>query len=267
MKKISLGALCLLAFFCMISVFLIGGQLAAYIWNVAVFIFSPIAIIALLIQLIVLMVFLIKKKNVSWNIRFIAVTFVMALPITVLLGISPVTYPTNANSHDTIIATIPVEDAVIFGGKEYRSHAMWPSECYAYDIVKEPHDVGSKNLEDYGIYNCDVYSPVSGTVIATENNEPDITPNTDEFTSSMGNYIYIKIDGHDSYLILAHFKQDSISVGVGDHVEQKQLVGKVGNSGTTSEPHLHVQHQRNNPLDMTFPSCAEGLPIIFSDRK
>lgn len=264
MKKVLLGVLCLLACFCIISAFLIGGQLAAYIWNVAVFIFAPIAIIALLIQLITLTFSLIMKKKVTWNICFIVVTIAFALPITVLFGISPVTYPTNANPGDAIIASMPVEDAVVFGGKEYKSHAMWPSECYAYDIVKEPHDVGSKNLEDYGIYNCDVYSPVSGTVITIENNEPDIIPNTDEFTSSMGNYIYIKIDVQDTYLILAHFKQGSISVNVGDHVDQNQLIGKVGNSGTTSEPHLHIQHQRNNPIDMLFPSCAEGLPIIFN---
>ena len=165
---------------------------------------------------------------------------------------------------DAIIAAMPVDDAVLFGGKEYKSHAMWPSECYAYDIVKEPHDVGSPALEDYGIYNCDVYSPVSGTVIATLNSEPDIVPNTEEFTSSLGNYIYIKIDNSDTYFILAHFKQNSITVNVGDHVEQNQVIGKAGNSGTTSEPHLHIQHQRNNPLDMVFPICAEGLPISFN---
>ena len=263
MKKAALGVLCFLAFFCIISIYFIGGQFAAYIWIIAVFILAPAAIIALLIQLIILVVSLRKKKRISWNICYIVVTIVFALPITVLFGISPVSYPTNANPDDAIIAAIPVEDAVLFGGKEHKSHAMWPSECYAYDIVKEPHDVGSKNLDDYGIYNCDVYSPISGTVIATENNEPDITPNTDEFTSYTGNYIYIKIDGKDTYLILAHFKQGSISVNVGDHVEQNQLIGEVGNSGTTSEPHLHIQHQRNNPINMAFPSCAEGLPIIF----
>lgn len=34
-----------------------------------------------------------------------------------------------------------------------------------------------------------------------------------------------------------------------------------GNSVTTSEPHLHMQHQRNNPMEMKFPVCAEGLPM------
>lgn len=57
--------------------------------------------------------------------------------------------------------------------------------------------------------------------------------------------------------------QDSIEVSVGEHIDIGDVIGKVGNSGTTSEPHLHIQHQRNNPLEMKFPVCAEGLPITF----
>ena len=191
MKKIALGALCFFAFFCIISVYFIGGQFAAYIWNIAVFILAPIAMILLIIQLIVLIVSLCKKKRLFLNITYIAITIIFVLPITVLFGVSTVTYPTNAKPKDAVTVTMPINDAVVFGGKEYKSHAMWPSERYAYDIVKEPHDVG-------------------------------------------------------------------------DHIEQKQVLGKVGNSGTTSEPHLHIQHQRNNPKNMVFPTCAEGLPLIFN---
>ena len=267
MKKIGMTALCLLAFLCVIGVFLIGGQIAVYCWNIAVFILAPAAIIGLLIQLLILTVALCKKKKIIWNICFLAITVVFALPIAVLFGISPVSYPTTADPDDVVSASMPVENAVLFGGKNYKAHAMWPSECYAYDIVKRPHDVGSENLSDYGIYNCDVYAPVSGTVIAIENHEPDITPNTDTFTSALGNYVSIKIDNRDTYLVLAHFKQNSLLVNVGDHVEQNQLIGKVGNSGTTSEPHLHMQHQRNNPLKVIFPTCVEGLPICFDTNK
>ena len=158
---------------------------------------------------------------------------------------------------------MPVENAVVFGGKEYKTHAMWPSECYAYDILTEPYDVGSVNLNDYGVFNADVISPVFGTVIAMENSEQDITPNIDEFTSTLGNYIYLKVDETNTYLILAHLKQNSIAVSVGDHLSEGEFIGKVGNSGTTSEPHLHIQHQRTNPMNDIFPTCAEGLPINF----
>ena len=262
-KKISLGVLCAIAIACVLCVYGVGGQIGAYMWNAAVFVLAPMAVLALLVQMVILTTMLCKRKRVTWNIIFIAVSIVFALPITVLVGISPITYPTNANPNDGITVVMPVENAVLFGGKEYKTHAMWPSECYAYDILAEPHDVGSENLNDYGVFGADVISPVFGTVIAMENSEQDIAPNTDEFISSLGNYIFLKIDETKTYLILAHLKQNSIEVSVGDHLDEGEFIGKVGNSGTTSEPHLHVQHQRTNPMDAVFPTCAEGLPINF----
>lgn len=56
------------------------------------------------------------------------------------------------------MATIPVEEFCFFGGKDYRTHAIWPSECYAYDILSEPYDIGAADLKSYGIYDADVLS-------------------------------------------------------------------------------------------------------------
>lgn len=263
MKKIILGLLSTIAILCMIFIFLMGGQIGAYAWNLAVFVFAPFAVLGLIIQLIILMISLFRRKNILWNILFIAISIVFTLPITVLFGISPITYPTKASPSDGIVLMMPLEEGVLFGGKEYKTHAMWPSECYAYDILKEPYNLGSDVLTDYGIWGADIVAPVSGTVIAIENNEPDITPNIEEFTSSLGNYIFIEIDGKGTYLILAHLQKNSILVDVDEHIEVGQLLGKVGNSGTTSEPHLHIQHQKNNPMTTVFPTCAQGLPIEF----
>lgn len=263
MKKYFFGLLCAIIVACIACVYYVGGQVGAYVWNIAVFIFAPVAIFLILVQIIILIGALYKGKKVAWNITFIAISIVFALPITVLLGVSPITYPTNAIAEDSITVTMPVENAVLFGGKEYKTHAMWPSECYAYDMLKEPYNLESSNLHDYGIFGANIISPVKGRVIGIENSEPDIIPNTDEFTSSLGNYIFIEIDETNTYLILAHLMQDSVDVSVGEYIDAGEVIGKVGNSGTTSEPHLHIQHQRNNPLEMKFPVCAEGLPITF----
>lgn len=244
MKKILLVLFGLVFAFFIICIIGVSGRLGAVCWCIAVFVVAPAAMITLLAQVIILVLRMIKKKSISWNIVFLAVTILYALPILVLLGISPVTYPTHAKEADFLVLRHPVENGIYYGGKEYRTHAYWPSECYAYDIVKEPYDVNSNQLNDYGIFGADVISPVSGTVIDIYDEEPDIVPNADEFISSLGNFIFIKVDNTDSYLILA----------------------KVGNSGTTSEPHLHIQLQRENPLDMKFPISAEGLPIIFEEK-
>lgn len=187
----------------------------------------------------------------------------MAYPITILFGVSLLTYPTRESRSEVVRVINPVENSILLGGKDYKTHAVWPSECYAYDIVKEPYDINSNDLSNYGIYLADVYSPVSGTVIDLKDSEDNILPNTEEFISSLGNYIFIEIEDTKTYLILAHLEKDSVTVSVGEHITKGMKIAKVGNSGTTSEPHLHMQHQRNNPMKTKFAICAEGLPIKF----
>lgn len=263
MRKGILSLLIVWVMAVVIGIWIVGGQIAAYLWNISVFICAPIALIAFLIQILLFIKALCRKKKIIWNITFITISIILALPITVFMGISPLTYPTNEKLEDSISVLMPVKDAVVLGGENYKTHAMWPSECYAYDIVCEPYDVGSTELSDYGIFGADIMAPISGTVIGMDNDEPDITPNCEEFTSSLGNYVFIKVDNSDSYLILTHLEKNSITVSVNSHIEEGTIIGRVGNSGTTSEPHLHIQHQRNNPLEMTIPICAEGLPITF----
>ena len=48
----------------------------------------------------------------------------------------------------------------------------------------------------------------------------------------------------------------------GDQVVAGQPLAKCGNSGRTSEPHLHIHHQRQDPRKVPF-GFAEGLPLFF----
>ena len=55
-----------------------------------------------------------------------------------------------------------------------------------------------------------------------------------------GNYIMIQhVDGN--YTLYAHLASGSISLNVGDSVKQGQVIGKVGNSGKSTGPHLHFE--------------------------
>lgn len=262
-KKVGLGLLSLVELVVILCVYGIGGMTGAYAWTIAIFILAPIACIAVVILIGVILVRFCRRKRVQWHIAYLIPLIVLAYPITILFGISNLTYPRHEYKEYSITMQMPVKNAELKGGKEYKTHAVWPSECYAYDILVEPYDIASDNLYDYGIYLADVVAPVSGTVIALEDKEEDIKPNTEEFTSALGNYIYIKIEQTNTYLILAHLEKDSITVKVGDKVKAGEYIAKVGNSGTTSEPHLHIQHQKNNPCKMLYPTCSEGLPIEF----
>lgn len=92
-------------------------------------------------------------------------------------------------------------------------------------------------------------------------------PNQDEFESLEGNYVYIRIEESGTYLLLNHLKQGSVVVSVGDKLEPGDLLGRVGNSGTSSEPHLHIHHQRQDPTKVLHPLFAEGLPLFFENSQ
>ncbi len=64
---------------------------------------------------------------------------------------------------------------------------------------------------------------------------------------------------------IAHLRQGSVAVWEGEQVAEGQLLGEYGNSGSTSEPHTHIHHQRQDPREVPT-EFAEGLPLYFRDH-
>ena len=62
---------------------------------------------------------------------------------------------------------------------------------------------------------------------------------------------------------MGHLQKGSIQVKVGEIVKEGQPIAKVGNSGWTIQPHIHVQ-----AMKMTQGSfwSAGGLPIYFDGK-
>ena len=73
-----------------------------------------------------------------------------------------------------------------------------------------------------------------------------------------GNTVTIALRGGDAFVSLAHLRSGSIRVAVGDRVAAGQAIGECGNSGNSTEPHVHLQ-----VMDRVDPSNAEGLPMAF----
>jgi murein DD-endopeptidase MepM/ murein hydrolase activator NlpD len=72
-----------------------------------------------------------------------------------------------------------------------------------------------------------------------------------------GNHVILNIgDGH--YAFYAHLQPGSIKVHVGDRVKRGQLLGLVGNSGNSTEPHLHFHLS-----DASSPLGSEGIPYAY----
>jgi murein DD-endopeptidase MepM/ murein hydrolase activator NlpD len=73
-----------------------------------------------------------------------------------------------------------------------------------------------------------------------------------------GNFITIRHNG-DEYSTIAHIMPGSITVEEGQRVTKGQVIAKCGNSGNTSEPHIHFQLNQG----VSFFTSA-GLPIRFA---
>jgi hypothetical protein len=74
-----------------------------------------------------------------------------------------------------------------------------------------------------------------------------------------GNLVVIRLDA-GGYQALAHLRRGSARVAVGDRVSSSTVVAEVGNSGNSTEPHLHLQ-----VMDRADPRGAVGLPLAFID--
>lgn len=252
-------------------IFFIHGIAGAMAWTLVKLFIAPIGVILMFVNLILLFICLVKKKKVTQKIISLVLSIFFAFPILMLFNVLKVKYPANINkATPSIKVRWPLNEKTFvgWGGDRVETntpHAIWASERWAYDLVIEPANINSKSLKDYGIYDKDVVAPISGTVVAAYDEENDILPNTEEFISMEGNHVYIKIDETGTFLLLNHLKKGSVPVKVGDHVKEGEVIGKVGNSGSTSEPHLHIHHQRQDPTKTIHPTFAEGLPLYFKD--
>lgn len=151
---------------------------------------------------------------------------------------------------------------VVWGGRtiEENQHAVSPQQRFAYDILVEKDgktSAGGRANENYFCWNQPIYAPAEGKVVTAKDGVEDNVPGKMNPAEAAGNYVVLEIAPHE-YALLAHFRNGSVTVKQGDTVKQGALVGRCGNSGNSSEPHLHFHLQ-------TAPEFGqgEGLPAEF----
>ncbi len=160
---------------------------------------------------------------------------------------------------------------VVNGGIDKTSSHSWEinTQRYAYDFVildeKGYSSSGeNKKTADYYCYGKKILAPADGEVVELQDKHPDSLLLGDgqvdcSAKDIRGNYILIR-HADKEYGLLAHLQPESIRVKVGDTVKRGQCIAYCGNSGNTSEPHLHFHLQDG----MSFYTSA-GLPIEFAD--
>lgn len=119
-----------------------------------------------------------------------------------------------------------------------------------------------------------VLAPVSGIVVAAHDEEPDhaayrglpsvgyaLTQRRRAargWVGLAGNHVVIALGEGGPLVALCHLHNTSVGVRVGRRVSAGDRVGECGNSGNSTEPHLHVQ-----AVDTLDIERARGLPITF----
>lgn len=132
------------------------------------------------------------------------------------------------------------------------------NQLFAYDF-KNKHKGDGKNLEDYEVFGKEVLAPGDGEIVQVINGAIDILPGERDRYVGVGNAVIID-HGNGEWSVLCHFKHNSIKVRVGEKIKQGDALGLCGNTGNTSEPHVHYHLQDNALLYR-----ANGLPAQFAE--
>ncbi len=154
---------------------------------------------------------------------------------------------------------------IFWGGdtKEQNYHVAYRDQRHAYDIVVHRNGVSHKgagsNNEDYYAFEQPVLAPADATVIESVDGIPDNKPGVMNTKQIYGNHVVLDL-GNSEYAVICHFKNGSLRVRPGDRVKSGQVIGLCGNSGNSSEPHIHFHLQDGRVL-----GSATGLPAPFAN--
>lgn len=170
-------------------------------------------------------------------------------------------------SSNAVVLSAPFHGAwyVFAGGNSalISHHYYAGSQKYALDLLLAEDGQlplqGEKNLEEYRTFGRPILAPIGGTVADVRDGLEDQAIGASDEEHAAGNYVTIETDG-GVYVLLAHLQQGSVLVAVGDRVQAGQQIGKCGNSGNTTQPHLHIQAMTGKEL---YSAQSKPVPMLF----
>ena len=174
-----------------------------------------------------------------------------------------------------------------YGASFHTGHRWAIPEEFALDIAKVgesglSHKGDGTRFDDYYAYGADVLAAADGRVASVANDQqedPSAMQRPDEtqeayfarlqkeqgerlakgLTAITGNYVMID-HGKNEYSLYAHLQPGSVGIRVGDQVKAGGVIGKLGSSGNSTEPHLHF-----HVCDKPDPLMCAGIPVNFSN--
>ena len=161
---------------------------------------------------------------------------------------------------------------VLHGGdsEAMNHHASVPAQRHALDIVGlsgggfRAASLAPTDLADYVIYGATLRAPCAGEVLLARDGLGDLPaglPGEAGHEAPLGNTVLIHCTS-DITVVLAHLRPHSVRVATGDVVALGRELGAVGNSGNSSEPHLHLHAVRGRVADpVRAITDAEPVPL------
>jgi murein DD-endopeptidase len=143
------------------------------------------------------------------------------------------------------------------------------SQRFAIDWVRlnpdgSTHEGDPKNNKNYRAYGEEILAVADGVVTEVKDGIPQNIPGPNSRAVPItldtigGNHVLLRI-GSGLYAFYAHMQPGSLRVKAGDQVRRGQILGLLGNSGNSTEPHLHFQL-----CDANSPLGSEGLPYAIA---
>lgn len=163
--------------------------------------------------------------------------------------------PSNSSGHRRLVLGLDGHTAI---GQRFAIDFL------QLDSTSSSHHGDPLKNENYYAYGTQLLAVADGVIAATKDSIPQNVPGAASravpitMVTVGGNYVAIDI-GHGRYALYAHMQPGSLRVKVGDHVKRGQVIGLLGNSGNSTEPHVHFQIA-DGP---TFLS-SEGIPYAMT---
>lgn len=148
----------------------------------------------------------------------------------------------------------------------FNHHIVDKRQSYAVDVAMkigffDTWGMLTGDASDFTIFGKEILSPCRGTVISARLSLEDQVPGETLESTPEGNAIELECKGSNGKAYIfryAHLKQNSSGLKVGDEIEKGAILGKVGNTGNTSWPHLHI--------DVIEKDSQQAVPIFFGGK-
>lgn len=127
-----------------------------------------------------------------------------------------------------------------------RTHygARQADQAFAIDVVPDGKASASPTNSGYPCYNQPIVADAPGIVVVAVDGVPENVPGTLNMYDQHGNYVVID-HKNGEFSLMAHMIPGSLKVRPGTPVQAGMELGRCGNSGVSTHPHIHWQVMDN----------------------